>query len=151
MTVLPLKTLLEMVSHMGEAPDGQLDKTLAAQCQSFQGVTLEEVLRFTRDLRDKAVYIGGASPFVMHLFATLLEDQPEEDESAKVERRAELERTWLQRGPTVHPRELAELKRAWLHREPAVHPRELTELAEAGSREPVDPEVATSPKPLKDS
>lgn len=89
-----LDHLKVMIAKLGDAPDGQLDKMFARRCGSFpEDATLEDTLRFLRNLRDECVYCAGGSGFVMTLFNCLLEDYPE-SEDGMAERRAELERAY---------------------------------------------------------
>lgn len=94
-----LKTLIEMIA---KASDSQLDTMLTKECTEFlqrrQGWTWEEndpqALKFLRDLRDKAVFGGGASGFMMGVFSIAV-DHPPESEAERHARQDELERTWL--------------------------------------------------------
>jgi hypothetical protein len=90
-----LKTLHHLVNHLGKASDGQLDKmfTKRIRAMDVDAMTLPEMLRFLRDLRDECVFCAGGSNFVMTLLSCMLEDYPEDDD-AMAERRAELERRY---------------------------------------------------------
>lgn len=83
-----------LIGSLAEAPDGHLAEPLAKSCGAFRYESDEQAIRFLRDLRDKAVYTGGASPMVMHLFSMALDDVPESEED-RDQRHRELERRWL--------------------------------------------------------
>ena len=53
-----------------------------------------KTIRFLRDLRDKAVWSGGASSFIMGVFGIALDAKPEPEDEMKA-RHADLERNWL--------------------------------------------------------
>lgn len=93
-TPLPLEKITRLLKGMGEAPDGQLDGTYAKECAQFakEEHDLPETLRFVRDIQDKCVFTGGASPFVMRMWSIMLEGQTPERDEEKAERRAALER-----------------------------------------------------------
>lgn len=90
---MTLEQMTKLLTGMGSAPDGQLDATFAAQCAAFakEEHDLPETLRFVRDMRDKCVFVAGASPFVMRIWNHMLEGQTPETDEEKAERRAALE------------------------------------------------------------
>lgn len=80
-----------IVRHLGTTSDRQLDPIFAKRCQDLpEGISLDEILKFIRNLRDECVFSAGASDFMMTLFNCLLEDYPEPEDVKKL-RRAELE------------------------------------------------------------
>lgn len=66
------KTVLEGLTT---APEGQLDPGLRDGVREFleEGHTEEEARAFLTDLRNECVHSGGASGFVMNLFAVVLD------------------------------------------------------------------------------
>lgn len=85
------KDLTALITGLATAPDGQLAKPLAQECKNFVFEDETKTIRFLRDLRDKAVYTGGASMLVMSVFSTALNGTSEPEEEMKT-RRADLER-----------------------------------------------------------
>lgn len=88
-----LDVLTGILGEMGNAPDGQLDRSYAKECRVFvaEKHDLPETLRFIRDLRDKCVFTAGGSDFVMQIWSMMLSEYPEPEEE-KAERRKELEK-----------------------------------------------------------
>lgn len=70
-------TLRETIQHLALAPEGQLAEPLAQECRIFEYTDAETARRFLRNLRDKAVYTGGASPFVMQILTGVCDNPPE--------------------------------------------------------------------------
>lgn len=72
----------DLIQILSTMPDRQLATPLADKCREFsrKSSSKEEQIRFMRDLRDMAVYIGGASSFVMATFSAALDDIPETEE-----------------------------------------------------------------------
>jgi hypothetical protein len=68
------KTVLEGLTS---APEGQLDPSLRDEVREFllDEHTEEEARAFLTDLRNDCVHIGGASGFVMGLFAIVLDKE----------------------------------------------------------------------------
>jgi hypothetical protein len=85
---MQLDAILTMIGELSRAPDCQLDASLSKECAEFNGSTLEDALVFVRDLRDVAVHIGGASTFVMQLFAVILDEHPEDPAEMATRREA---------------------------------------------------------------
>ena len=84
--------LTQTLGVLAEAPDDHLATLLSKECRSFLDSGPHDIntqVRFVRDLRDKAVYAGGASSFVMATFAAMLASFPESDDEA-TERRTSL-------------------------------------------------------------
>jgi len=88
-------TLTTLITHLGRAPNGQLDKEFTELSREFvaEPQTLEETLKFIRNLQDECVFTAGASNVVMTLFALMLEGYPESEEE-KAARRVVLEKKY---------------------------------------------------------
>lgn len=85
---------LEAIELLSQCSDGQLATPLAEECKEFVKSyphAKSEELFFLRNLRDKAVYSGGASGFVMQVFNALLAGYSE-TESERQKRHNQLKR-----------------------------------------------------------
>lgn len=74
-----------LIEKLAEAPDRSLAKPLAKRCREFiEGDSpFEDPVVFLADLRDRAVYTGGASQFVLLIFQASIEDQGHDWEDVK--------------------------------------------------------------------
>jgi hypothetical protein len=82
-----LEKLREIMVGFGDAPDGHLDKAFAKQCAHLpEDISLEDMLKFIRNMRDECAYCAGASDFVMRFLSILLDDYPESEEDKKARR-----------------------------------------------------------------
>lgn len=92
------KQILRMgvLDNLGKAPDGVLATPLSAECRDFlagEAPGEAATVRFLLDLRDKCVFGGAASSFVM-LVLNIALDGVVETEAESTARRAELEQGW---------------------------------------------------------
>lgn len=88
---------LEAIEILSQFSDGHLATSLAEECKEFvKSYPHEktEELKFLRNLRDKAVFCGGASNLIMQTFNILLSKYPESEHEKNI-RHEQLEREYM--------------------------------------------------------
>ncbi len=92
-----LEQLQGLLASLCDAPDGHLDEKLVSSTRDFlatEEFAEDDMVTFIRDLRDKAVFMGRASGFIMTFFEIMLDGRTETSEAARA-RRDNLEKNWL--------------------------------------------------------